>query len=349
MSSAYHPQSGGQAERVNRTLEQMLRTYIQTDEREWERLLPALELSYNTTSHSSTELSPFEAMIGQNPLTAADLDVFGNLAPTLTPSMTKLFRQLYDGAPSHILKAKRQQKMQADARRRDVQYSTGDLVWISSRNLPGLNQFSKFEPRFRGPFSVVERIGQVAYRVALPPTYTCHNVLHVSQLVPDRPRDPQMTSKEAAVGWLPLTDPAGRPTDLYAVDYILAQRGAGPSAQYLVKWRGVPEDRATWEPATHFTNCPALLRAWRRHLRKAQRSTRASPAADRPALSSEPPALPSSSGGDGDVEWPPPGSRSSSSNTQPAQSGKKKSTAAHGEARASTPHTAEKRTCLTAV
>ena len=68
MSSSYHPQSDGHTERVNRTLEQMLRTYIKSDEREWERLLPALELAYKTTRHSSIELSLFEVMIGENPL-----------------------------------------------------------------------------------------------------------------------------------------------------------------------------------------------------------------------------------------------------------------------------------------
>ncbi|CDJ34265.1 uncharacterized protein EMH_0019520 [Eimeria mitis] len=274
MSSPYHPQSDGQTERVNRTLEQMLRTYIQTDEREWERLLPALELAYNTTSHSSTELSPFEVMIGQNPVTAADLNVVGNIAPTLTPPMTELFQQLCDRAQSHIIKAKWQQKRYADAHRRDAQYNPGDRVWISSRNLPGLNQCSKFEPRFLGPFAVLERIGQVAYRIELPPTYTCHNAFHVSQLVPDRPRDPQMKSKEAAVWRLPVTGPDGTPTDIYEVDYILDQRGSDEDIQYLVKWRGAPEDRATWEPAANLTNCPALLRAWRRHIRRARKAQR---------------------------------------------------------------------------
>ncbi|CDI74846.1 OSIGBa0102B11.2 protein, related [Eimeria praecox] len=67
LSSSYHPQSDGQTERVNRTLEQMLRTHIQSDEREWERLLPALELAYNTASHSSTELSPFEVFVPDRP------------------------------------------------------------------------------------------------------------------------------------------------------------------------------------------------------------------------------------------------------------------------------------------
>ncbi|CDJ64475.1 OSIGBa0102O13.1 protein, related [Eimeria necatrix] len=106
MSSSYHPQSDGQTERLNRTLEQMFHTYIQSGEREWERLLSALELAYNTTSHSSTELSPFEVMTGENPFTAANLDIAGALAPTLTPPMTKHFRQLCDRAQSHIQKAK---------------------------------------------------------------------------------------------------------------------------------------------------------------------------------------------------------------------------------------------------
>ncbi|CDJ27604.1 uncharacterized protein EMH_0033270 [Eimeria mitis] len=274
MSSPYHPQSDGKTGRVNRTLEQMLRTYIQTDEREWERLLPALELAYNTTSHSSTGLSPFETMIGQNPVTAADLDTVGNRAPTLIPPMTKLFQQLCVRAQSHILKAKWQQKRYADAHRRDVQYNPGYQIWISSRHLPGLNQCPKLEPRFRGPFTILERIGQVAYRIALPSTYSCHNLFHVSQLVPDRPREPQMQSKEAAVGWLPITGPDGTPTDTYEVEYILNQRGSGQDIQYLVKWRGATEDRATWEPAANLTNCPTILRAWRRYFKRARDNQR---------------------------------------------------------------------------
>ncbi|CDJ52036.1 Similar to Transposon MAGGYgagandpolgenehomologues, related [Eimeria brunetti] len=122
LSSSYHPQTDGQPERVNRTLEQMLRTYVQAHEREWEGLLPALELAYNTTSHSSTELSPFQIMIAEKSLTVADLDIVGTLAPTLTPPMTKLFRQLCDRAQSHILKAKWRHKYYADAHRRAVEY-----------------------------------------------------------------------------------------------------------------------------------------------------------------------------------------------------------------------------------
>ena len=250
----------------------MLRTYIQSDEREWESLLPALELAYNTSTHSSTELSPFEVMIGQNPVTAADIDIVGTLFPTLSPPMTKLFRRLCDRAQAHILRAKWAQKFYHDAHHRDVQFEVGDKVWISSRHLPGETRCSKLEPRYRGPFPVLERIGQVAYRVQLPSYYSCHDVFHVSLLVKDRPPDPSMQAREAAVGWLPVCDEQGNPTDQFEVDYIMAQRGTGASATYFVKWRDAPEDRATWEPAAHLTSCPAFVRAWRRRVRKHQRT-----------------------------------------------------------------------------
>ena len=78
-------------------------------------------------------------MIGENPLTAADLDVVGALSPTLTPPMTKLFRQLCDRVQSHILKAKGLQKHYADTHRREVEYAVGDKVWLSSKHLPPIN------------------------------------------------------------------------------------------------------------------------------------------------------------------------------------------------------------------
>ncbi|CDI74287.1 hypothetical protein EPH_0002000 [Eimeria praecox] len=202
-------------------------------------------------------------MIGANPLTAADLDVVGAVSLTLTPPMTKLFRQLYDRAQSHILKTKCQQKHYADTHRCEVEYAVGEKVWLSSKDLPAVNTCPKFEPRFHGPFVITEYIGSVAYRLELPPTYECHDVFHVSQLVPDLPRAPELEPQAAVVGWTPIRDVARNLMDQYKVDYIMDQHGSGDEAHYLVKWRGASEDRATWEPASHLGDCPALLRAWR--------------------------------------------------------------------------------------
>ncbi|CDI82611.1 hypothetical protein EAH_00067120 [Eimeria acervulina] len=148
-------------------------------------------------------------MIGENRLTAADLDVVGALSPTRTLPMTKLFRQLCDRAQSHILEAKGLRKLYADTHRREVEYA----------------------------------------------------------LVPDRPGAPELEPQEAVVGWPPTRDVVGNPTDRYEFDYIMDQRRSGGGIQYLDKWRGYPEDQATWEPASHLNGCPALLRAWRRRHR----------------------------------------------------------------------------------
>lgn len=69
MSSAYHPQTDGQTEVLNRTLEQYLRAFVHHSPSHWFRYLPLAEWSYNTTIHSATELSPFQVVYGKPPPT----------------------------------------------------------------------------------------------------------------------------------------------------------------------------------------------------------------------------------------------------------------------------------------
>ncbi|KAL8276028.1 hypothetical protein Esti_000144 [Eimeria stiedai] len=106
LSSAWHPRTDGQMERTNRTVGQMLRTYIQSREEEWPDLLPALELACNCTRHSATGLSPFEVMLGENPLRPQDLHLVDVFPPTPTPPMTRAFRLLLDRASAHLEQAK---------------------------------------------------------------------------------------------------------------------------------------------------------------------------------------------------------------------------------------------------
>jgi hypothetical protein len=66
-SSSYHPQSDGQTEVINRILEQYLRCYTYDNPKKWLEWLPWAEYSYNTSVHSSTKMSPFEAVYGVSP------------------------------------------------------------------------------------------------------------------------------------------------------------------------------------------------------------------------------------------------------------------------------------------
>lgn len=264
MSSAWHPQTDGQTERVHRTLEQILRTYIQHDEAQWELLLPAVELAYNCTVHSSTGMTPFEVMIGENPLRAVDLELEQELQPTSSPPMTKIFCQLVDRAAVHIREAQAAQKFYADKNRREEEFEVGDFVWVSTRYMQPRG-CAKFQPKFVGPFKVLKRVGKVAYRLALPPSMKQHPVFHVALLLRDKPRPNHMGEQEC---WDPI---AGSECDEYEVEYLLDRRGTGPDEEFLVKWRGFPAEQATWEPVENLANSRDLVKAFRQNEAKQRR------------------------------------------------------------------------------
>jgi hypothetical protein len=72
-STAFHPQSDGQAERYNRTLEEMLRGFVNASQDNWDSYLVPLEFAYNSSINASTGYSPFYLMYGQHPTVPAAL------------------------------------------------------------------------------------------------------------------------------------------------------------------------------------------------------------------------------------------------------------------------------------
>ncbi|GJP79406.1 hypothetical protein CLOP_g9640, partial [Closterium sp. NIES-67] len=69
MSSAYHPQTDGQTERLNQIVEQLLRAACKDEISKWDLHLPVLEFAYNNATHAATELTPFFLCYGRHPLT----------------------------------------------------------------------------------------------------------------------------------------------------------------------------------------------------------------------------------------------------------------------------------------
>ncbi|KAJ9511239.1 hypothetical protein QJQ45_017166, partial [Haematococcus lacustris] len=137
----------------------------------------------------------------------------------------------------------------ANKGRRDVEFSPGQLVLLSTKNLrlkPG--KAKKLLPRFIGPFKVLEHVGPVAVRQDLPPAMArMHPVFHVALLRPYTSEHPHLPPP---VDWL---DEA----PLYEVEKLLAHRGvrAGRARGYLVKWQGYDDSYNTWEPRNNLVNC----------------------------------------------------------------------------------------------
>lgn len=185
LSTAYHPETDGQTERVNRVLEDMLRACILDFKGKWQSYIPLVEFAYNNSYHSSIGMAPFEALYGRpcrSPLCWAEVGDSKLLGPDLVQETTEKIALIRD----RLRTAQSRQKSYADSRRKDLEFEAGDHVLLKVSPTRGVMRFGKkgkLSPRFIGPFEILERIGPVAYRLALPPNLTgVHNVFHVSML-----------------------------------------------------------------------------------------------------------------------------------------------------------------------
>jgi hypothetical protein len=184
-SSDYHPQTDGQTERVNQILEDMLRACALQYERSWDKSLLYAEFSYNNSYQESLKMAPFEMLYGQRCRTplfwneTGERKVFG---PDILEEAEKQVRMVKE----NLRVAQSRQKSYVDHRRRELRFDMGDFIYLKVSPMRGLRHFKvrgKLTPRFIGPFKILEKRGEVAYQLELPPQlFDVHDVFHVSQL-----------------------------------------------------------------------------------------------------------------------------------------------------------------------
>ena len=184
-STTCHPQTDGQTEVVNRTLTTLLRTVIQKNLKNWEDCLPFIEFAYNRSVHSTTNFSPFEIVYGFNPLTPLDLLPLPVNERTSLDGQKKaeMVKRLHESVRQHIEKKNEQYATKANKGRRQVLFEPGDWVWVHMRKerFPARRR-SKLDPRGDGPFQVLKRINDNAYKLDLPGEYNISATFNVSDL-----------------------------------------------------------------------------------------------------------------------------------------------------------------------
>jgi hypothetical protein len=242
-STAYHPQTDGQTERVNQCLEMYLRTAVHETPRQWRKWLPAAEFWYNSSHHASINCSPFKALFGREPnqgtmlsgsvaiSTAADID---------WPAHIALLR-------THMDRAQARFKKKADRHRKEREFMVGDEVLLKlqpyAQTTVANRPCRKLAYKFYGPFKVEQRVGQLAYKLALPSDARIHPVFHVSQLKPFIPSYTPVFSQLPRPPDLASTDL--RPTAI--LDRRLRKKGDMPVLQVQVRWGTLSPDATTWE------------------------------------------------------------------------------------------------------
>nr|GEU57083.1 hypothetical protein [Tanacetum cinerariifolium] len=186
-SMSFHSQTDGKTERVNALLELYLRHYVSANQHDWAKLLDVAQLSYNMQRSEATRKSPFELVMGGQPLIPNALAAsYEGSSPTAYKTMKEWHDQA-DMAWASLEKATKRMKKWADERRRHVEFEVGDQVMVKllSQQFKSLRKVHKgLIRRYKGPVLVIGRVGKVPYRVQLSPKLKIHPVFHVSFLKP---------------------------------------------------------------------------------------------------------------------------------------------------------------------
>ena len=201
-STTCHPQTDGQTEVVNRTLSTMLRAVLKTNLKMWEECLPHIEFAYNRSVHSTTKLSPFQVVYGFNPRAPIDLISLPFKEPLHLDASQRadFIKNLHETNKTNIENMNEKYKLAGSKGRKQVLFEQGDLVWLHLRKerFPDLRK-SKLMPRAAGPFMVLEKINDNAYKLELPADFGVSPTFNIADLKPYLGEEDELASRTTSL------------------------------------------------------------------------------------------------------------------------------------------------------
>jgi hypothetical protein len=253
VSTAYHPQTDGQTERTNQEIEQFVRVYTSWRQDDWARLIPMAEFAYNSKVHSATGYTPFHLMYGYTP----EFNISINPYPTVPSAQDRLelIKECQEDAKAAL-------EMTADRMKRFYDkhvdeapiFEVGSKVWLDTKNLDQRRPSKKLSHKRAGPYEVLERIGDLNYKLKLPHQMKIHPVFHVNLL---------SGHKESTIPGRIFAKPPPIEIDgeqEYEVEEVLNSRIYRNYRQdYLIKWKGYGHQDNTWEPLKNVKNSSELI------------------------------------------------------------------------------------------
>lgn len=245
-STAYYPQTDGQTERVNQCLESYLRSMVFQEPKEWSKWLAMAEWWYNTSYHSSLKMTPFEALYQYSAPMVGEPDKSASMCPTAQLTVTERDARLQQ-LKTNLQEAQNRMKVYADKLRTERHFAVGDMVYLKiqpyRQNAFGLRGSLKLRSKYYGPFRILEKVGELAYKLHLLEDATIHPVFHVSQL------KAHVGKNVVPLPNVPLVTEDGKieTSPFCLLDERIIQRKKVPVKQWLIHWESLGPEDATWE------------------------------------------------------------------------------------------------------
>ena len=289
MSTAYHPQTDGQTERTNRTIQTMLRMYVTARKGEWEDWLQMAAAAYNSTVHESTGKTPAEMNFPGRIIDPLSWAMQRHKRAGDNEEATRMLdslRAVWSEARTRLVAEREKQAKYADQRRRAVTYEVGQMVYLSSKNISTAK--GKLKERWVGPFIITAVTSNgSAVTLDLPAGWKQHPTFHVSLIKPyvtSRYQWPGRAQQDRVVPVIVNGEVEWEVESIigkYVEEVATRERrevttsSTRPGlrakkrwenvpvttevAYYLVKWKGYDEVEASWKRADELANCRELI------------------------------------------------------------------------------------------
>ncbi|KAH9708053.1 hypothetical protein KPL70_012757 [Citrus sinensis] len=188
-SNAYHPQTDGQIEVVNRSLGNHLRSLVGDNLKMWDQKLYQVEFAYNHAVKRSTSLSPFQVNYRYNPQAPINLAPIPDLVrkSSKAEDFIEQLKKILETTQESLKQTTEGYKIVADKKRRALEFQVGDLVWaVLTKDRFLVGEYNKLSARKIGPLEIIEKINPNAYRLKLHSHIRTADVFNVKRLIPYR-------------------------------------------------------------------------------------------------------------------------------------------------------------------
>jgi hypothetical protein len=256
-STAFHPQTDGQTEVVNRTLVHLLRGYNAKHPTTWDENLPYIEFAFNRAMHGSTERTPFEVCLGYVPQGPFDL-VFRTVEAGTAREAQDLGRaqrflehikKVHEEVAGRLRRTQEKYKARHDKHRVPCDFQVGDRVWLHLGKERFKGEGRKLKARRYGPFTILKKYGDNAFQLDLPPYMSIYSVVNADKLklfepsMLDEDGDPPLDlprMEELEMGQeVPLTEDS-------IVERKVVETRSGSKHRYRVGLKGTLPSKAKW-------------------------------------------------------------------------------------------------------